>query len=52
MQTWFKWTGLTWYTRFTRILATGMGREFILKVLENIMKLQTGLLKKKDIKDI
>ena len=30
-QQFFKWTGLEWYTKFTRIFAAGMGRQFLLK---------------------
>jgi predicted NAD-dependent protein-ADP-ribosyltransferase YbiA (DUF1768 family) len=30
-QQFFKFTGLEWYTRFTRIFAAGMGRQFLIK---------------------
>jgi len=30
-QQFFKWTGLEWYTKFTRVFAAGMGRQFLLK---------------------
>lgn len=31
MNTFFEWTGLQWYTRATRILATKMGEKFIIR---------------------
>ncbi len=46
MQTWFKWTGLTWYTRFTRILATGMGREFIIESARKYNEAADGSIEK------
>ena len=30
-QQFFKYTGLEWYTNFTRIYAAGMGKQFLLK---------------------
>ena len=30
-QQFFKFTGLEWYTRFTRVFAAGMGRQFLIK---------------------
>ena len=32
---WFSWTGLNWFTRFTREFATGMGVQFITKHARN-----------------
>ena len=46
MQTWFKWTGLTLYTRFTRILATGMGREFIIESARKYNEAADGSIEK------
>ena len=46
MEKWFKYTGLTWYTRFTRILATGMGREFILETSRKYEEAVDGSIEK------
>ena len=46
IQAFFKWNLTTWYTRFTRIFATGMAREFIIDTTNNYENAADGSVAK------